>query len=138
MTIKNKQFINMKKLVLLSFMMIFGFVAANAQDKVAEIKFDETTKNVGTFSVKKPTATTTFTFTNVGDAPLVIHQVVASCGCTVPSYSKEPVQPGKKGTIKVDYDGTGKPLGFFKKSIIVRTNSSTPTTRLFIEGTMNE
>lgn len=128
----------MKKLVLLSFMMIFGFAVANAQGKAAEIKFNETTKSVGTFSVKKPKVSTTFTFTNVGTAPLVIHQVVASCGCTVPSYSKEPVQPGKTGTIKVDYDGEGKSLGYFKKSIIVRTNSSTPTTRLFIEGTMNE
>lgn len=128
----------MKKLVLLSFMMIFGFAVANAQGKAAEIKFNETTKSVGTFSVKKSKVSTTFTFTNVGTAPLVIHQVVASCGCTVPSYSKEPVQPGKTGTIKVDYDGEGKSLGYFKKSIIVRTNSSTPTTRLFIEGTMNE
>ncbi|WP_025069592.1 DUF1573 domain-containing protein [Bacteroides propionicifaciens] len=128
----------MKKLVLLSFIMLFSIGLANAQSKSSDIKFEKTTQNLGEFSASKPTVNTTFTFTNVGDAPLVIHQVVASCGCTVPAYSKEPVLPGKSGTIKVAYDGTGKPLGFFKKSIIVRTNAKTPTTRLFIEGTMKE
>lgn len=128
----------MKKLVLLSLLMVLSLGLVNAQTKTSDIKFEKTTQSVGEFSVKKPTVATTFTFTNVGDAPLVIHQVVASCGCTVPAYSKEPVLPGKKGTIKVTYDGTGKPLGFFKKSIIVRSNAKTPTTRLFIEGTMTE
>lgn len=128
----------MKKLVLLSLLMILSIGLASAQSKNADIKFDKTSYNLGTFPEKEPVVTATFTFTNIGDAPLVIHQVVASCGCTVPSYSKEPVQPGKKGTIKVVYNGTDKPLGFFKKSIIVRSNAKTPTTRLFIEGTMTE
>ncbi|EGJ71111.1 protein of unknown function DUF1573 [Bacteroides coprosuis DSM 18011] len=128
----------MKKLVLLSLLMIMSVGLINAQSKNADIKFEKTSQNLGTFSEKEPVATATYTFTNIGDAPLVIHQVVASCGCTVPEFSKEPVQPGKTGSIKVVYNGTDKPLGFFKKSIIVRSNAKTPTTRLFIEGTMTE
>jgi len=128
----------MKKLVLLSLLMIMSVGLINAQSKNADIKFEKTSQNLGTFSEKEPVATATYTFTNIGDAPLVIHQVVASCGCTVPEFSKEPVQPGKTGSIKVVYNGTDKPLGFFKKSIIIRSNAKTPTTRLFIEGTMTE
>ena len=61
----------------------------------ADIKFDKTTQNFGTFSENNPVVSCTLTFTNVGDAPLVIHQAVASCGCTVPEYTHEPVMPGK-------------------------------------------
>ncbi|MGL5262161.1 MAG: DUF1573 domain-containing protein [Bacteroides sp.] len=126
----------MRKLLLLSLMVIMSIGISSAQTKNADAKFEATTQNLGEFSVKKPVVSTEFTFTNVGNAPLVIHQVIASCGCTVPEYSKEPVLPGKKGKIKVTYDGSDKPIGYFKKSIIVRTNAKTPTSRLFIEGTM--
>ena len=78
----------------------------------------------------------TFTFTNVGDAPLVIHQAVASCGCTVPDYTQEPVRHVKTGTIKITYNGTGKYPGHFKKSVTLRTNAKTEMMRLFVEGDM--
>ena len=91
---------------------------------------------VGKFSENSPVVSCVFTFTNIGDAPLVIHQAVASCGCTVPEYTKEPIQPGKKGTIKVTYNGTGKYPGHFKKSITLRTNAKTEMVRLYIEGDM--
>ena len=87
-------------------------------------------------SENSPVVSCTFTFTNIGDAPLVIHQAVASCGCTVPEYTKEPIMPGKKGTIKVTYNGTGKYPGHFKKSITLRTNAKTEMVRLYIEGDM--
>jgi hypothetical protein len=102
----------------------------------AEIKFDKTTYDFGTFPESKPVVTGTFTFTNVGDGPLVIHQAVASCGCAVPEYTKEPIMPGKTGMIKVTYDGTGKFAGHFRKSITLRTNAKTEMVRLFIEGEM--
>ena len=89
-------------------------------------------------SEASPVVSCTFTFTNVGDKPLVINQAVASCGCTVPEYTKDPIQPGEKGSIKVTYNGTGKFPGHFKKSITVRTNGKVEMTRLYIEGTMEE
>ena len=104
----------------------------------AEIKFDKLTHNFGTFPESDPVQKCTFTFTNIGDAPLIIHQAVASCGCTVPTYTKTPVAPGETGIIEVTYNGKGRALGHFKKTITVRTNGTTEMTRLRIEGDMEE
>ena len=125
----------MKKFMLSTLLLICGIMVASAQ---AEIKFDKTTHNFGKFSESSPVVTCTFTFTNTGDKPLIINQAVASCGCTVPEYTKDPIQPGDKGTIKVTYNGTGKFPGHFKKSITVRTNGKGEMTRLYIEGEMEE
>lgn len=127
----------MKKLILMTLMLVCGMTTIMAQ-KPAEIKFDKTTHNFGTFSEKEPKVSCSFTFTNVGEAPLVINQAIASCGCTVPEYTKSPIQPGEKGEIKVTYNGTGKFPGHFKKSITVRTNGAVEMTRLYIEGDMTE
>ena len=99
----------MKRLVFFVMMSVVAISNALAQGQ-AEIKFDKTTHNFGSFSEKEPVVSCTFTFTNVGDTPLVIHQAMASCGCTVPTYTQEPVLPG--------------------------TNAKTEMMRLFIEGDM--
>ena len=65
----------MKKLLLFTMLLICGMVTAQAQ-KPAEIKFEETTHHFGEFSQKNPKQTCTFTFTNVGEQPLVINQAV--------------------------------------------------------------
>ena len=125
----------MKKLILMTLMLICGITFASAQ-KPAEIKFDTLTHNFGKFSEKSPVVSCSFKFTNVGEQPLVINQAIASCGCTVPEYTKEPIQPGKTGEIKVTYNGTGKFPGHFKKTVTVRTNGAVEMTRLYIEGDM--
>jgi hypothetical protein len=127
----------MKKILVLTMLLFCGMSVALAQ-KPAEIKFDKLTHDFGTFSEKSPVVSCTFTFTNVGESPLIINQAVASCGCTVPEYTKTPIQPGEKGEIKVTYNGTGKFPGHFKKSITVRTNGAVEMTRLYIEGEMTE
>ena len=126
----------MKKVLLMS-LMLLSLVYASAQ-KEAEIKFEKTTYDFGTFSESTPVQKCTFTFTNVGDAPLIINQAVASCGCTVPKYTKKPVAPGQKGTLTVTYNGKGRFPGHFKKTITVRTNGKPEMTRLYVEGTMDE
>ncbi len=113
------------------------FTMATAQ-KQAQIKFDKLTHDFGTFSESSPVVECTFTFKNVGEAPLIINQAVASCGCTVPSYTKEPIAPGATGAIKVTYNGKGKFPGHFKKTITIRTNGATELTRLYVEGNMTE
>ena len=118
-------------------MLVSGMTTAMAQEP-AEIKFDTLTYNFGKFSEKEPIKTCTFKFTNIGEQPLVINQAVASCGCTVPKYTKEPIQPGKTGTIEVTYNGRGKMPGHFKKSVTVRSNGKNEITRLYIEGDMEE
>jgi len=125
----------MKKLILMTLLLVCGITMASAQ-KQAEIKFEKTTHDFGTFSEKNPVVSCTFTFTNVGERPLVINQAMASCGCTVPEYTKNPVKPGEKGEIKVTYNGTGKFPGHFKKSITVITNGVVEKSRLYIEGNM--
>ena len=127
----------MKKILLFTMLLFCGLNVAMAQ-KPAEIKFDKLTHDFGTFSEKDPVVSCTFSFTNVGEVPLVINQAVASCGCTVPEYTKTPIQPCEKGEIKVTYNGTGKFPGHFKKSITVRTNGAVEMTRLYIEGEMTE
>ena len=119
--------------------LLFACVSfASAQDNQAQIKFDKVSHDFGTFSESNPVQECVFTFTNVGQAPLIINQAVASCGCTVPSYTKEPIAPGKTGAIKVTYNGKGKFPGHFKKSITVRTNGKPEMPRLYVEGTMEE
>jgi hypothetical protein len=127
----------MKKIIMMTLMLVCGMTAVMAQ-KPAQIKFDKTTHNFGSFSENEPKVSCSFTFTNIGEQPLVINQAIASCGCTVPEYTKTPIQPGEKGEIKVTYNGTGKFPGHFKKSITVRTNGAVEMTRLYIEGDMTE
>ena len=127
----------MKKMILMTLMLVCGMTMSMAQ-KPAQIKFEKTTHNFGSFSESNPKVTCTFTYTNVGEQPLVINQAIASCGCTVPEYTKTPVQPGEKGEIKVTYNGAGKFPGHFKKSITIRTNGAVEMTRLYIEGDMTE
>lgn len=127
----------MRKIIMTTLLLMLTFTFATAQ-KQAEIKFDTKSYNFGTFSEKNAIQRCVFTFTNVGDAPLVINQAVASCGCTVPQYTKAPIAPGEKGTIEVTYNGAGKIPGHFKKSITVRTNGVTEMTRLYVEGDMTE
>lgn len=125
----------MKKILLFTAILMMSIGLASAQGK-ADIKFEKTTHDFGTFSENNPIVNYTFKFTNIGDGPLVIHQAVASCGCTIPEYTQEPIMPGKTGTVKVTYNGTGKYPGHFKKSITLRTNAKTEMIRLFVEGNM--
>lgn len=125
----------MKKFLFISLLTLLSVSFASAQEK-AEIKFDKLVHNFGTFTEKEAVQKCTFTFTNTGNAPLVINQAMASCGCTVPSYTKKPVAPGEKGTITVTYNGKGRMFGHFKKTITVRTNGQPEMTRVYIEGVM--
>lgn len=107
-----------------------------AENPQSEIKFDATVHNFGTFYESKPVLTCFFKFTNTGDAPLIINQAIASCGCTIPDYTQKPVMPGKTGEISVTYNGTGRYTGHFKKIVTVRSNAKTRLVRLYIEGDM--
>lgn len=125
----------MKRIMLVLTLLVAMVATASAQ---AEIKFDKVIHNFGNFSEATPVQKTTFTFTNVGDKPLIINQAIASCGCTVPTYTKTPIAPGQKGQISVTYNGKGMFPGHFKKSVTVRSNGVVEMTRLYIEGVMTE
>ena len=111
--------------------------ALMGEEAQAEIKFDTLKHDFGSFSVEAaPEQKCTFTFTNTGNAPLIIQQAFASCGCTVPTYTKDPIKPGEKGQIDVTYNGKGKQFGKFSKTITIRSNAKTEIVRLSIEGMM--
>ncbi len=63
-----------------------------------------------------------FSYTNTGDADLVIAAASASCGCTVPKYDKKPVTPGASGTIEVVFDTSGRE-GLQTKTVVVQSNA---------------
>lgn len=113
-------------------------MASAKEEPQSEIKFDTLRIDLGTFSEKQSEQHCTFNFTNVGEAPLIINQAFASCGCTVPTYTKDPVKPGDKGQIDVTYNGKGKFPGHFTKTITVRSNARNEIVRLTIEGTMTK
>jgi hypothetical protein len=77
-----------------------------------------------------------FVFTNNGNKPLIITNATGSCGCTVPTYSKEPIAPGAKGVIGVKYDTSraGQP---FTKTVTITSNAAgSPSKILTIKGTV--
>ena len=127
----------MKKFIFLFITLLTFSLSMSAQTK-AEYHLDKLEHDYGTFSEKDGVQTCTFTITNVSEKPLVITQAVATCGCTVPTYSKEPIKPGESGVITVKYNGTGKFLGNFKKTVTIRTNLRTTVLRLSIKGNMTE
>jgi hypothetical protein len=87
------------------------------------IKFKEESHDFGTLQEGDP-AVAEFVFKNTGKEPLIIQNVHPSCGCTVPSWSKEPVAPGKKGVIKASYGTKGR-VGNFNKSVTVTSTAGT-------------
>jgi hypothetical protein len=78
-----------------------------------------------------------FEFTNTGTAPVIISNVQASCGCTTPSYTKDPVLPGKTGKIKAAYNTVGR-IGAFNKTITITSNAENGSVVLTIKGTVLE
>lgn len=101
-----------------------------------EMKFEKTHHDFGVFAPDTAILTYDFVFTNVGKEPIIIHQASASCGCTVPEYTLEPIMPGQKGKISVTYNGKGRKPGVFRKSITVHNNGKHTPVRLYIEGEM--
>lgn len=69
-----------------------------------------------------PTVQHDFVFENIGNTPLIISNAQASCGCTAPSFPKEPILPGQKGKISVVYTTQGH-LGNFRKSVYITSNA---------------
>ena len=126
----------MKK-ILASVLFIFMAIGVSmAQDSKAEITFEKLTHDFGTIKEVDGPVSCTFKFKNTGTGMLVIYQAIASCGCTSPTFPKEPIKPGDSGEIKVTYNGAGKSPGKFDKVITLRTNTKDEIIRLKIQDTM--
>jgi hypothetical protein len=87
----------------------------------AEMAFEKIEHNYGKIKEDAGLAEYSFVFRNIGKVPLVISNVSASCGCTTPEWSREPVLPGKTGFVKVSYNPLGRP-GAFDKTVTISAN----------------
>jgi hypothetical protein len=99
-------------------------------DEPKDIEWKKTSHDFGEI-VQGTKAKYTFTFINKGAVPIVIGNAAASCGCTVPNFSKEPVAPGAQGSVTVIFDSSGK-NGNFSKNVTITTNLGQSI--LFIKG----
>jgi hypothetical protein len=129
----------MKK-ILIAITFFIGAFSINAQTaehvedfgaSTAIFKFEEEVIDYG--KIKKDSdGNRVFKFTNSGGSPLIITQTKGSCGCTVPTYQKEPIMPGETGEIKVKY-ATNR-VGRFSKTVTITSNASEPKKVIRIKG----
>lgn len=119
----------MKKLLL--FFSVLSMGASLLAQPV--LKLIVTEHDFGTFKEEAGKQSFDFIVSNTGNAPLVIQNIVASCGCTTPDWTKEPIQPGANGKITAVYDPAGRP-GQFNKTLSVYTNSDPNIVVLTIKG----
>ena len=120
----------MKKIFTTLFMALSA-VAMMAQQPV--ITFEKTEHDFGKINEADGRVSVVFEFKNEGMAPLVLSNVRASCGCTTPTWTKEPVEPGQTGSITVTYNPNGRP-GRFQKTVTITSNASEATKRVYIKG----
>ncbi len=134
---------------MLAVLTVFGVTAANAQTAKATKKtpakaetsapkvdgaglvFESETIDYGTIP-HNADGKREFVFTNNGNKPLIISNAQGSCGCTVPTWPKEPIAPGAKGVIGVKY-ATDR-VGAFTKTVTLTTNAVEPSKVLTIKG----
>jgi hypothetical protein len=126
---------HMKKILMICAAVIgFAFTTsvASAQDsQKAEFKFNEEKHDFGKVPQGTP-VTTVFTYTNIGQEPLILTDVRPTCGCTIADYTKTPVKSNESGFIKITYNAAY--AAPFTKTIVVTSNSKTPVKNLIIVG----
>ena len=118
-------------LSILAFVVVGSFYASAQTTNGAVMTFDVTTIDYGTID-KGGDPIRKFKFTNTGNEPLVVKTAKGSCGCTVPTYPKEPIMPGESNVIEVRYDT--QRVGAFTKTVTLTTNEASDTHTLTIKG----
>ena len=113
---------------ILSFVAVF-FITLTVSAQ--EFKFETETIDYGKIALGSE-GKRVFEFTNVGDAPLIIKDIISTCGCTVPQKPEKPIMPGEKGEIEVSYD-TKRPGGF-SKAITIISNAKKSRKMIKIKG----
>lgn len=101
------------------------------------VEFDKTVHDFGDISVNDGPQTCTFTVKNIGQEPIAIYEVVTSCGCTDASWTREPLQPGKTGTISATYKNEDGPVPFDKTLTVYIAGVSKPVI-LRLRGIVHE
>ena len=125
----------MKKLITTAVILAFitGCLFGQTQQKNGKAIFVTESHDFGSINETGGPVTFVFDFTNAGTDPLILKNVQASCGCTTPDWPKEPILPGKKGSIKVTFNPSGRP-GNFVKQITVTSDGNPGSQVLEIKG----
>ena len=105
-----------------------------ADPRQGKFKFDEEVHNFGSVP-EGPKAECDFEFKNIGKEPIVIKEAHGSCGCTVPTWPKDPILPKHKATIHVTYNTQGR-IGPINKDVIITSNAQQNPMKLHITGTV--
>ncbi len=120
----------MKTIVSFLIVVLGGFSVITAQN-APKFQFETEVIDYGEIA-KGSDGVRVFQFTNIGNAPLIIENVYASCGCTVPSWTQSPVPPGETGEIEVKYDTDI--VGPIRRTISINSNADEPTKAVKIKG----
>lgn len=123
----------MKKLLL--FIVLFAGMSTAFAQGTPRFQFKTEVIDYGEIQ-KGSDGVRTFEFKNIGNAPLIIENVYSSCGCTIPDWTKTPVEPGESGEIQVKYD-TSRP-GPIRRTITIYSNADESTKALKIKGRVLE
>jgi len=130
----------MKKIFFIACLSSIAFLSCNVRDESKRKALEKTTTvqlidsvyNFGTINQGEKVEFN-FRFKNTGNAPLVITDAAASCGCTVPEKPERPILPGETGFIKVVFNSAGK-RGHSDKSITVHSNAKPEFPELMMSG----
>ncbi len=128
-----KELVQTNKKISVITMVLIAFTCFS--QKPTALQWETKTYDFGKITKGQP-VTATFNFKNNGDSPLLISEVKTTCGCTVASYPKEAIAPGKEGTIVATYNAS-KP-GAFNKSLKVLANVDQGMVVLKLKGEINK
>lgn len=129
-----KTIFSLPKTTLLFFSLIVLLGSFKNSSLQPRIEFEETEFNFGTMA-ENSDVSHVFVFTNKGTSPLIVSDVVKTCGCTTPEWTEKPVAPGQKGFITLRFDS--KRIGVFNKGVTVKCNDpENPVITLKISGTI--
>lgn len=122
----------MKQFAIAALMLLISATLC-AQMQAPQINFEVKAHDFGQIKEADGPVTYIFKFNNIGNKPLILKDVRASCGCTTPKWTKEPILPNGGGTLEVTYNPRNRP-GSFRKTITVTSNSTPDKVYLSISG----
>ncbi|MBO7608601.1 MAG: DUF1573 domain-containing protein [Muribaculaceae bacterium] len=98
------------------------------------LEFTDTICDLGYLTVDGGNRIGYFECINRSNSSISIVGALSTCGCTVPTYPKSPIEPGQKGVITVSYDPAGRPIGEFEKILTIITTGSPREIKLYLRG----
>lgn len=123
----------MKQIIFVLMVILLATGTALAQEEGASITVTEDSYDFGNIKEADGKVSHTFTVKNDGNMPLVVTRVIASCGCTSPDWTKEPIAPGKTGEVMVTFDPKNRP-GPFAKTVSIYSNGKKGSYAITIRG----